>query len=273
MLIFLILILFILIFLSSIFFDKIPLFFTMGIYSRESFWEGFNINLNFLIFQISIISFTMKTYNDYLQRKNKINKYLEDLDIYRKYYKKRPYKISFETFIAINALKKLKYNIKDLKGNFFYDGTLEDFIFDNTNFLGCDFEKTIIKDVSFNDCTLGGNSFLSCNINLLRINSSNKIQNMNFNNSIVKNSNFKNISFLKLNLSNSSFNNVTFNSCTLFIKILEKSSFNSCNFNNCNFLKVDGTKVTAVFNSNRFNNCTFEKDFLSNVKNINSKFN
>lgn len=191
--IFSVLTLFTLILLSSIFFDQIPLLFSVGIYSRESFWEGFSINLNFIIFQVSIISFFMKTYNDYLQRKNKINKHLEKLDIYRKYYKKKPYKISFETFIAVNALKILKYNIIDLKGSFFYDGTLESFVFKNTNFIGCDFEKTLIKNIRFNNCILGGNTFSDCNLNLISLSSPNKINKINFIKTTIKNSTFKNV--------------------------------------------------------------------------------
>ena len=255
--------------LSGIFFDEIPILLKKGIYARVTFWEGFNVSLNYTIFQIFVISSIIRFY----KKRNKINEYLEKLDIFRKYYRNEPTKVSVETFIIINSLNKLKYKIKDLQGNFFLNGNLKDIKFQKTSFNGCDFTDTYLINIYFYKCFFKGNSFFNCKLNNIDIFSPQNIQNINFINSNIKNSRFRNISSSKfqLNLRNTSMNHVFFESCHLNIQLLEKATINSCSFINCIFENFKGDTSTKI-NSNKFKNCIFNNEISSNIKNINSTY-
>lgn len=257
-------------FIFGIFFDDIPIVLKKGIYSRETFWEGFNVSLNYTIFQIITISSVIA----YYQKKNKITDYLEQLDNYRKFYKNDRSKVSLETFIIVNSLNKLKYNIKDLQGNFFSNGELKDITFKKTLFSGCDFTSTKLTNIYFYKCFFNGNTFLNCTLNNINIFSPQSIKNFNFEDTNVKNSKFRNVTLsskINLNLTNSTFNNVIFESFHLNIKLIKKSTFNSCTFKNCSFENFEGDPLSKI-NSTKFENCNFTNKISTNIQNINSKY-
>lgn len=255
--------------LSGIFWDRIPLFIPVGIYSKESFWESFFININNMILDVFVIGVLITALNKKREDENKIKIYLDKLDTYRRYYGNNKEKVCLETFIYLEKLYKLDYNIKDLNGNFFYKGNLLDKKFNNTKLKGVDFEKTYLKNIEFNKCILEGNKFKECLLKTVTFknNSGDNIKNIEFDNcKKILNLNCINGIYTKFSIKKSKINQVNFQNITFYNINLKDSKINSFKFVKCIFINFSADNTT--FNTGKFIDCIFKGENIKIKKNV-----
>jgi len=208
--------------------------------------QGITIEAFGFIADIILFGIAINLYENIWKKKEKINKYLEEIEDYRGWSEKEA---SYRIFGLMKRLYKLqKYDI-DLSDCYFED---------------IQFSKNMMNGFDFKNCLICNTKFINANLQLSNFDSikQNQIEDMYdymtiteitiFENCNLRDSSFKN---------NSDFVDFEFNNC----------DFNNADFSNstflwCNFVNIDFTNINidnTIFKKCKFDNKCINVEVLN----------
>ena len=249
--------------IASIFFEKIPILIHLGIYKNENFWESFIINLHNSILDVLLFGIFFTFIAKRIAWKREIQQYEDIISENRNLNSQDvPHKIS-QCIIRLNNYGITEINLTkcNLSGSILEVINNKIIKLDNSKLMGSNLENVRMKKISLEGANLKGVTLKNSDLSSANLMNS-QLRNIKCDNTNCKNTNFTNADLLRAKLENSNFQNANFKNTDL-----KEVSFKNSTFQDANFLGVINLNIEDLMEAKSLRKIKIESDKLEYIKN------
>lgn len=254
---------FLLTFISSISFNKVPILIHLGIYEHESFWESFLINLHNSVLDVLLFGILFTYITKRIAWKREIQRYEDKISENRNLTSiDTPHKISqcirrLNNY-GINEINLTKCHLSGSNLEMINNKIVK---LDNSKLMGSNLENIRMKRISLEGANLKGASLKNSDLSLGNLKNA-QLRNIKCDNTNCKNTNYENADLLRAELENSNFQNANFKKADL-----KEVSFKNSIFQDANFLGAINLNLDDLMEAKSLRKIKIESDKIDYIKN------